>query len=199
MSTQQTLLVDYLHGALDATQRAAFEEQLRGDADLRGQLATLRQMQQRVQGAISAELNTKQPPASMTFGAISAEVLAHPPRATRRKQLLSSLTALAALFILLFAIMYSLPEQSIEPFEGSGSTSAPQVEALPPITPTATVPITTTLTPGGSSLPPRKSSIPAPSNDSSIPTREPTATPEARNGRTPPILGKPTLIVQFSI
>lgn len=181
----KTLLVDYLHGALDATERAAFEDRLRSDASLRAQLTALRQVQQRVQGIISAEINTQRPPARMNFAAISAELLANPPRPPLRRRLLSSLTAIAALFILIFAVIYSLPDQTAVPLEGSSATAIPQFEALPQITVTATNPLSITLPPGKSSLPTRKSSIPERNTSSSIPTPVPTTTPEANNWAIP--------------
>lgn len=165
----QDLLIDYLHHALSGAERSALEDRLRADSDLRQQLSAMRQMQQSMQSAVSAEINDQLPSASMTFAGVSADVLARRTRSPLRTRLMSSLTAIAAIAVLLFAVIYSLPDQIDFPVEGNASTLAPPPISDDAITPTA--PLTPTLTPGPSSIPSRpNSSIPPRENDSSIPT-----------------------------
>lgn len=170
-------LIDYLHNALSDADRATLEQALRDDPALMARLQRLRRFQQQTQQAISAELNAQQPPASMTFEAISAELSTHRPDAPLRSRILSGLSAFAAIAVLLFAVIYSLPDPVEVQFEGSGATvTTTTIEALLPVV-TATPSFTQTLTPGGSSIPPR-SSIPTPEGRRTIPDTEPDTEPE---------------------
>lgn len=173
--TTQDLLIDYLHNALPAAERSALETRLRDDSDFMAELTRLRNLQQQVKGGVSAEISQARPPASMTFDAISSDVLSRRPGRSRYSRVYSSLTAFAALAILLFSVIYSLPDRPEGPIEGSAATatvSAP-VEALPQFETTATPTMTPTIGSGDSSIPSRNnSSIPAP-------PREETPEPES--------------------
>lgn len=166
--TTQHLLIDYLHNALSDADRSALEARLRDDAELMAELSRLRKLQQQVVGGVSAEISQARPPASMTFDVVSAEVLSRRPGRGRFSRLSSGLTAFAALAVLLFSVIYSLPDRPDVPIEGSAATatvSAP-IEALPQFETTPTPTLTPTIGSGDSSIPSRgESSIPSPSQE----------------------------------
>ena len=170
--TTQHLLIDYLHNALSDADRSALEARLRDEADLMAELSQLRKLQQQVKGGVSAEISRVRPPASMTFDVVSGDILNRRPRRGRFSRLSSGLTAFAALAILIFSVIYSLPDRPDVPLEGSAATatvSAP-IEALPQFETTPTPTLTPTLGSGESSIPTR--------SNSSIPVPTPETTPE---------------------
>ncbi len=179
-NSEQTL-IDYLHGALSDAERVAFEDRLRDDSALRDRLGTQRQLQQRLRGVVSAEISSQDPPASMTFAAISSDVLKRQPRANALSRFASSLAAFAAIGVMLFALIYSLPDQADGPIEGSGATPTVVVTTVNALEPVAPITPTLTTTPtNNTSIPDDrpKTSIPTRESDSSIPP-SPEPTPEA--------------------
>ena len=130
-------IIDYLHGTLDADELAQFENELRRNAALRERVAQMRQLQRRVERDVRHELTRVTPPETMTFAAIA-------PRVRRRRipqRLSYTFAAFAAVVVLLFAVVYSLPENSGQPIEGGFETVMPEFTPFA-VTPTPNLTIT---------------------------------------------------------
>lgn len=145
-------IIAYVHHTMSSAEKAAFEVRLRDDAALRRAVANERSTMRRVAGLVSAEINSAAPPSRMSFDAIAHKVAQRRPRTRWHENFATSLVAAAALIVIVFAVIYSLPDtQDVEVAPViNGPVEAPAVwSQTPAVTNTAatlTVPILPTLT-----------------------------------------------------
>lgn len=177
-------ILDYLNNALDDAARSRFEQQMRDDADLRQQVARTRRLQHRVAENLRGDLNTIDPPATMTFAALAPRI--HRRRIAFRQRFGYTFAAFAAVVVLLFAVIYSLPDEAIQPIEGGVMTEIPTTDLF---TISTVTPLSLTLTTNSVNAPSIPIRTPTPSggtllesttdaSGNSVVTRTPFATEE---------------------
>ena len=176
-----TLLIGYIHGTLSPQEQTEVEELLRSSEFYRKRLALLRHWQRKIKNELSAEINRPPIPATLNFATIAPQLVNRRKPRPRMASWMASFAAMAAVFVLAIALVYSTYKRPIIT-EGTNNSTQMTPAGLVIATP---IPFETTFPvnhdpAGKSSLPSRtpESKLPDyPAQGLTIPTRTPVPTP----------------------
>lgn len=176
-----TLLIGYIHGTLSPQEQTEVEELLRSSESHRQRVAFLRGWQRKIKHELSAELNRLPVPATLNFAAIAPQLANRRKPRPRMANWLASFAAMAAIFILAIALVYSTYKRPIIT-EGGNNSTLTTPAGMVTVTP---IPFETTFPvnhdpAGKSSLPsrtPESKLSDYPAQGLTIPTRTPVPTP----------------------
>ena len=169
------LLIGYIHGTLTPDEKGQVELLLRSSEPHRQRVAILRRWQRQIQDELSAEINRPSVPSTLNFAAIAPQ-LAHRKVRPPMANWLASFAALAALFVLAIALIYSTYKRPPLIEGGVNSTIIVPTGSVvaTPIPFETAFPVNGEPT-GQSSLPARTpESLVYPNRSFTIPTRTPT-------------------------